>query len=320
MPSQLPAPCWVIHDGAAGNRRQALALADALALPYREWALEARLVARWLAPWKFPGAGAAFGQPFADALKQAPPVLAIGCGRIAALATRQARAAGSKAIQILDPRISTRHWDLVVAPEHDGLSGANVITMLGSLNPVGSEWLQHARQEFPHVGQLPGPRTAVLLGGPTRATRFDRGALEALCAKLDRWLARDGGSLLLCGSRRTPPAWSRLLRERYGDHRHLLWMDASDGRNPYPAALAWADRIVVTPDSVNMISEACATPVPVYVAEPDRATGRVRKFIQSLQSRARVGEQTRAEAPSQVTPLDETRRVAGLVRERLSLG
>lgn len=320
LPSSLPpAPCWVLHDGAAGNRRQALALAEALALPYREWVFDHPGLAAWFAPHEFPGAGTAFGDPFRAELAGSPPALAIGCGRIAALATRQARAAGARAIQILDPRISTRHWDLVIAPEHDGLAADNVIAMLGSLHPVDADWLQRARQEFPPPGRLPGPRTAVLLGGPTRATRFDRSALEVLCSKLEYWLAQDGGSVMICGSRRTPRAWAPLLRERYRSADNLVWMDDSDGVNPYPGVLAWADRIIASPDSVNMISEACATAVPVYVAEPARATGRVGRFIQSLLIRDRIRAQLRAPTPFTTAPLIETQRIAGLVRERLSL-
>jgi hypothetical protein len=319
MTSQLPAMCWVIHDGAAGNRRQALALAQALDLPVREWVLPAHGLAALMAPRSFPGARTVFGAEFADALQHSPPALAIGCGRIAALATRQARAAGVKSVQILDPRIPASHWDLVIAPEHDGLDGANVITMLGSLNPVDSEWLGRARQELPGLGALARPRTALLLGGPTRATRFDRSALEVLLAKLELWLARDGGSALICGSRRTPAPWADLIRDRFRGDGHLVWMDQSDGGNPYPGVLAWADRIIVSPDSVNMISEACATAVPVFVAEPDRASGRIREFIQSLQTRDRVRAQTLDGVSFDAVPLTETRRVAALVRDRLKL-
>ena len=319
MTSPLPATCWVIHDGAAGNRRQAMALADALGLSCREWKLKARGPAKLLAPRDFPGSGAAFGDEFAVALQHAPPALAIGCGRIAALATRQARAAGARSVQILDPRIPADHWDLVIAPEHDGLSGPNVITLVGSLNPVDAAWLDRARGQFPRLGASPRPRTAVLLGGPTRATRFDRSALDSLLDKLDAWLAREAGSALICGSPRTPAEWAGPVRDRYRGEAHLVWMDRDDGDNPYPGVLAWADRIIVSPDSVNMISEACATAAPVFVAEPDRATGRIRKFIQSLQSRGRVRALTGDGAPFDAAPLDETRRIAALVRERLSL-
>lgn len=310
---------WILHDGHAGNRRQAAALADALGLPWREWQLRTRAPARWLAPRRINGAGAAFGREFASALQQSPPSLAIGCGRQAALATRFARDAGGKSVQILDPRISPRHWDLVIAPEHDGVSGNNVIALAGSLHPVDAAWLQEARERFPALGLLPGPRTALLLGGPTRAVRFDRSAFEVLAAKLEYWLAREGGSLMICGSRRTPAEVRALVHERYRAGPGVVWMDEADGENPYAGALAWADRIVVSPDSVNMISEACATSAPVYVAEPGRATGRVRRYLDDLLRRGRIRAQGREPEPFAAEPLIETARVATLVRERLSL-
>ena len=59
-------------------------------------------------------------------------------------------------------------------------------------------WRRHARGSL-HFAELPQPRTAVLLGGSSRHVRFDRMAFEALAAKLDAVLARDGGSVLAHG-------------------------------------------------------------------------------------------------------------------------
>jgi mitochondrial fission protein ELM1 len=321
MPPPLTAS-WVLHDGAAGNRRQALALATALDLPGHEAPLRPDWRARLLAPRRFPGAAHALGDALAACLSAPAPQLVIGCGRAAALATRLARAAGHRTVQILDPRIDPRHWDLVVAPEHDQLRGANVLSLVGSLHPVDDAWLAAMRTSFARLEALPRPRTAVLLGGPTRATRFDRDALEVMLARLDEALARDGGSLVVCGSRRTPVDWAPGLRARYADAAHgahRLWLDASDGDNPYAGALAWADRIVASPDSVNMVSEACATRVPVHVAEPGRASGRVARFLASLLARGRIRAQAPVLAAFEVEPLRETARVAAAVRERLGL-
>ena len=321
MPPLLTAS-WVLHDGAAGNRRQALALAGALDLPGHEAPLQPDWRARLLAPRRFPGAAHALGDALAACLSAPPPQLVIGCGRSAALATRLAREAGHRAVQILDPRLEPRHWDLVVAPEHDRLHGTNVLSLVGSLHPVDDAWLAAMRTRFARLEALPRPRTAVLLGGPTRATRFDRGALEVLLARLEQALAHEGGSLVVCGSRRTPAAWAPLLRARYADGAqgtHRVWLDAADGDNPYAGALAWADRIVASPDSVNMVSEACATRVPVHVAEPDRATGRVARFLDGLLARGRIRAQAPDLAAFPVEPLRETARIAAEVRERLAL-
>ena len=97
-------------------------------------------------------------------------------------------------------------------------------------------------------------------------------------------------------------------------------MDASDGRNPFAAALGWADRIVVTADSVNMLSEACSTAAPVRVAGLGLAGGRMQWFLDSLRARGRIQPIDQQSWAAGGTPLQETTRVAALVRQRLRLG
>ncbi len=309
---------WTLSDGHAGNRRQALVLAAALGLSQREWVLAPRAPWCWAAPRRLPLASGAFGGAFAAALAH-PPTVAIGCGRQAALATRLLHGAGARAVQILDPRIATRHWDLVIAPEHDGLRGANVITLLGSLNPVDDLWLASARGDFPAIGQLPRPLTTVLVGGASAHAVFDDATVDALAAGLASALRHDGGSLLVTTSRRTPPAAVARLRALVAGLPVLLWTGADDGPNPYAGLLGWADRIVCTADSVNMLSEACATNVPVFVVGAQRLHGRPRRFADALRSSGRVRDFDPGLAPFEVTPLRETARVATEVRTRLAL-
>jgi mitochondrial fission protein ELM1 len=158
----------------------------------------------------------------------------------------------------------------------------------------------------------------MLLGGPSRHVRFDQAALDALAAHVDAALAREGGSVLLTASRRTPAAMRAALRRRYAAAPGLLWLGDEDGANPYAALLAWADRIVCSPDSVNMVSEACATTVPVFVSEPGRAAGRMREFLDTLLARGRIRALDSTLAPFAVEPLRETARVAEEVRARLA--
>lgn len=319
------APVWALTDGHAGNVRQALALARALAadttdVPVREVVLHGRAPWRWWAPRCIPASERAFGPAFARLLRT-PPMLAVGCGRQAALATRLLRKRGARAVQILDPRLPAHLWDWVVAPAHDGLSGAHVIQVQGSLNEIDDAWLAEARAAFSALGALPGPRTAVLIGGPSAHLAFDVAALDALCAQLDALAA--GGALMITASRRTPVAVRERLRQRYARQAAQLWIDEADGDNPYAGMLSWADRIVCTPDSVNMLSEACATRAPVYVFEPQRLGGRPRVFVDALLASGRV--RSLAADPAHLSddfnlePLRETARVASILRERMGL-
>ncbi len=280
--------------------------------------LQPRLPWRLFAPRRLGNAEHAFGTEFAELL-QAPPAVAIGCGRQAALATRLLRERGSRAVQILDPRIDPSHWDVVIAPQHDRLRGANVISTLGSLHPIDDGWLAAAQRHFAHFADLPQPRTAVLLGGKTRHTRFDRMAFEVLASKLEVALARDGGSVLLTTSRRTDRELRGVLAHRYEDTPGLVWRSAKDGENPYSGLLAWADRIVCSPDSVNMITEACATRVPVFVFDPSRVRGRPRAFLDALLASGRIRAMDPQLRPFDVEPLRETARVAAEVRARLNV-
>lgn len=312
------ADIWALSDGAAGNRRQALALAQALAddSPVREWIVQARAPWRWLAPRRLPGSETAFGDAFAQALRQ-PPTLAVGCGRQAALATRVLRARGSRVVQILDPRIAPAHWDALVVPRHDRLRGANVITTLGSLNTIDDRWLADAAAACPELAADAPPRTLLLLGGPIAGVALDAGWWTQLADTLDAWRAADGGTLWVSGSRRTPAWLASAVRARYASCGARLWFDASDGENPYAGFLACADRIIVSPDSINLITEACATGAPVYIAGRPAEASRHRRFIEALfeSGRARPLDGEPADWP--VHPLRELDQVTEQLRRLL---
>lgn len=312
------APIWAVSDGRAGNARQADALARAIAgdAAVRSVLLAPRAPWRWAAPRGLPCSHLAFGTAFASVMAS-PPGLVVGCGRQAALATRLLRARGAKTVQILDPRIDPTHWDLVVVPEHDTLRGDNVVTTLGGLHPVDDAWLARARADFPGPGTRPGPRTALLLGGHSRHARFDVAQFARLANLLDGVLAREGGSVMATTSRRSSDALRQALGERYGGAPHVAWRGPEDGINPYPGLLAWADRIVCSADSVNMVTEACATHAPVFVFEPDAVQGGPRRFLDALLAQGRIRAMDADMAPFDAAPLRETARVAAEVRARL---
>jgi mitochondrial fission protein ELM1 len=240
---------------------------------------------RWFAPRLTVAARWAYPDTLRRELHAPWPALAIGCGRQAALLTRSLHELSGGAtfvLQILDPRIAATHFDLVVAPRHDGLHASNVIQTLGALNPIDDIWLARARQAFPALTQLPQPRTALLVGGPRRGLSLDAHWLDALIARIEAWRIRDGGSVLITTSRRTPAVWRERLRGAFRNGCTCFWGGDDDGANPYASYLAVADRLVVTPDSVNMLSEACAVGVPVITQLPAAAPPKLAAFHAEL--------------------------------------
>ncbi|HJT99225.1 MAG TPA: mitochondrial fission ELM1 family protein [Rhodanobacteraceae bacterium] len=319
MTSTAPVSCWVLSDGAAGNERQARALAAALGGGIRVVRLHVREPWATLAPRLVIGARSAIRDAAGDPLAPPWPDIAIGCGRRAALATRALRdwsEGRTFTVQILDPRIDPRAFDVVVAPQHDRVRGDNVIRSIGALNPVDAAWLQAGRAAFPAFGELAAPRTVVLVGATNAAQRIDRSYFDTLLERLAAWHAHDGGSYLVSASRRTPPEIAAHLRSAFADWPGIFWSYPDDGPNPYAGFLGWADRFVVTPDSVNMISEASATGKPVYTFAPRAITGKLARFHAELRASGHLRMLDAVSERPQAAPLDETRAIAEIVRER----
>ncbi len=283
-PAHDRAACWIVTDGAAGNVRQARALAQAMHLD----AIEIEVGLR--GPWR------SFAPRLTKALSlgvdrvtrahlSAPPAMAIGCGRQAATITRALHEFDSGAtftVQILDPRVDPALFDVVVAPRHDALEGAYVIQTLGALNPVDDAWLAAGRAEFPLLEQLPRPRTALLVGGQRRGLETSERWFDTFLQRVAATTLRDGGSLMIACSRRTPDTWRARLHGLLSSGCVHAWTGPADGINPYQGYLGAAERIVVTPDSVNMISEACATGSPVFTALPRGAPVKIAAFHKEL--------------------------------------
>lgn len=317
---KLQGDCWVITDAAAGNQRQALALAEQLSLPVRHLQLEPRAPWSWLSPRLTFGARQALSDTQRRQFDAPWPAVAIGCGRQAALYTRILRSLSEGrcyTVQILDPRIDPTHWDLVIAPRHDRLEGPNLLRPLGSLNPVDDAWLQDGRDADPGFAELPRPRVGVLLGGPRHGVRLDEDYVDELANRLLARQRAEGGSLLVLASRRTPRSLVEQLRERLDPTPGLIWAGADDGSNPYPGVLGWADRLVVTPDSVNMLSEACAVGCQVQTFVIGTLPDKLARFHQALREAGYLHDIDDNAMPP-VEPLRETSAIAATLRERIA--
>ena len=312
------ADALIITDGRLGNLRQARALAQAARIPAGEMQPDRRAPWSQLAPRMPRLAGLA--QRNSTQLPSGPPWprLVIGCGRQAAWVTRWLhRQAGpaSFCVQILDPRINSRHWDLLIAPRHDSVRGDNVIRTIGSLSPVDSAWLAKARADFGFLADLPQPRITLLLGGPRRGVRFDNALQQSLVHAVMQH-AGTSGSALVCASPRTPPDFARSLHQALAPRIGHAWLGEDDGKNPYPGHLAWADRIVVTPESVNMLSEAAASGAPVHTLTDSSLPDRLARFHEALRQGGWLHDLDQAAAGTP-QPLRETREVAAEVLRRM---
>ena len=264
-PGETPPSVWVLHDGKPGMASQALGLAEAAGFGFSEKRLDIRHPWAWLPPqlWFAPLAAVRDG---GRSLLPPWPDLVIGCGRntaAPALAIRRASGGRMLAAQIQDPRVGRDEFDLLVVPEHDRLRGKQVIVTRGAIHRVTQDRLAAERRRFPTLEGLPRPILSVLIGGSNRTYRLGLRRLGQIAEMVAAVVRRDGGAALVTASRRTGAAGLALLRERLGGLPGSIWDGTGD--NPYYAYLAVADALLVTADSVSMVSEASATGKPVHV-------------------------------------------------------
>lgn len=304
---------WILTEGLAGLQAQALGLAEAAGLSPELRVLAPRFPWNRIAARFWPNPLAVAG----EAVRPPLPGLAIGCGGKSAVVLAALRQVDRPVVQIQHPRIDPGRFDLVVVNTHDQLTGPNVVVTRTALHRVTPDRLAREGELWrdrlaPHAR----PLVAVLLGGSNGRYRLDGAVAGRLAADLAAMATRDKVGVVVTPSRRTDPAVTAILRDALTPVGGWVWDFSGD--NPYFGMLALADMLIVTQDSVSMISEAAATAAPVmFVPLPGRSS-RQGLFIQTMRDAGRIRPFEGRYAPWPVAPLNDTPEAAAEMRRRLA--
>jgi mitochondrial fission protein ELM1 len=305
---------WVITEGFAGLRTQALGLAEAAGLTPEVRVLAPGAPWKWISAKFWPNPLAAV----AEAVKAPLPGLAIGCGGMAGAVLAALRGQSLRVVQVQNPRMDIRRFDLIVANTHDELTGPNVFVTRTALHRVTPQRL--AAEGDLWRGRFAGqtrPLVAVLLGGSNGRYTLDRKVGARLAADLAGMARRDHVGVVVTPSRRTDPAVTALIREVLAPLGGWVW--DFTGENPYFGMLALADMVVVTQDSVSMISEASATAAPVLFAALPGSSRRQEIFLKTMMNEGRIRAFEGRFVQWPVSPLNDTPEAAEEMRRRLGM-
>lgn len=206
-----------------------------------------------------------------DSLRAPWPKLVISAGRRNELVAQwlKRQSPQTRLVHIGRPWCHPRRFDQIVATDQYLLNGyPNVLSNELPLHTLTPEILESAKERWRDtLNPVTNPRTVLLLGGNSGSYVLDARQAEQLAERLS---ALSPGGLIISSSRRTPEAFlDRLLALVPTPELLYRWGEAGD--NPYPGLLAWADRLIVTEDSVSMTAEALMTGAPVFIAPIDSA-------------------------------------------------
>ena len=253
--------------------------------------------------------------PFNDPLPDL--ILASGRRTIPYLRTFKAKRSSNKKpmmVFLKDPRSGRGVADLVWAPVHDRLNGTDVITTHTSPHGLTSEALASAGKSAAHrFADFQGKTTGVILGGDSGSVKWSDKTADDF-ANVVRSLP-DDETILVTPSRRTPDCLKKAI-QNIADHRTLWYWDGS-GDNPYFEILTHCNRLVVTGDSHNMVSECLATEKPVYVHQPPGLSKKLQKFLQAMETLNAIKSAGDWD-PFDPIKIDATLEISEAIKDRIS--
>ena len=166
-------------------------------------------------------------------------------------------------IHIQNPKISLKHFDFVVCPEHDNLDGPNVLRTKGAIHYLTLEEINNSKDYLLNKLERDKDVITLILGGPNKYYNYSDENMISIFSRINRMLKEHNLQLVVIPSNRTPKKTIELSKEYFTDNRTVI--DVVD-KSAYLSSLALSKYLVVTCDSTSMISEAALTGKPVYVA------------------------------------------------------
>jgi len=303
----------LLTQGMHGMVSQVEGLAKALGLSYKHQTV--KLKSFWnLIPPKF--------SPISENLIKDKFVcdskIIISCGRksvIPSIALKKRLGKEIFTIHIQNPKVSLKHFDLIVSPEHDNMRGDNVISTTGAIHYLtkkeikdNSNYLGFEREKKKLV--------AFIIGGPNKYYAYSEKIIHQTFNKVKTLFTPDKYRIIVIPSYRTPTKVIKKAYDTFNFNHHVV---KEVDKKAYLSALAISDHIVVTCDSTSMISEAAITGKPVYIAmmKAIKNNYRFKNFYTKLNKLGITKELENNVETWSYDNLNEVNRIAPLIKSKM---
>ena len=219
-------------------------------------------------------------------------------------------------IHIQDPKINFNYFDIIVAPEHDGIKGNNVINSKGAIHYITKEQIQKSKNYL--IDKIKNKKIiALILGGPNKYYNFDNKELSKLFNQVKINFSSQYYQLIIIPSMRTPKKTIELAKKEFSNDSFIF---TEVDKQAYLSSFAIANSIVVTCDSISMISEAATSGKPIFVGHMKNKKNnyRFKKFFQLFKDMGitkNLGEKVDS---WEYKNLNEADRVANTIKEKIN--
>ena len=247
--------------------------------------------------------------------------LIISCGRKSVIPSIYLKKNSQKKIyniHIQDPKVNFDHFDFIVAPEHDGINGSNIINTKGAIHYLNEKEIKDNSDYLKSFIKNDDRKIfALIMGGPTKYYDYSTKNMKRIFSILHNLNKKQNFQLVVIPSMRTPKNTIQYAKEFFGESHTVI---ENIDKKAYLSALALSEYIIVTCDSSSMISEAALTGKPIYVAnilpnKNDRRFQKFRNLFRELNITRNLGEPFENWSYEK---LDETNRVAKIIKKKIS--
>ena len=243
----------------------------------------------------------------------------ISCGRksvIPSIALKKRLGNEIFTIHIQDPKVSFKHFDLIISPEHDNIKGDNVINTKGAIHYLTKKEIKENSNYLDINPDKKKQIVSFIIGGPNKYYDYSDQELHKLFTKIKTLFTPDKFKMVIIPSYRTPEEVIKKAYDAFSSNHHVV---KTVDKKAYLSSLAIADFMIVTCDSTSMISEAAVTGKPVYLAmmKSKKRNARFKKFYSQLSNLGITKELNNVVENWSYESLNEVSRIAPLIKSRM---
>ena len=303
----------LLTQGMHGMVSQVEGLAKALKLNFKHQNIKLKPIWNFIPPKFTPISENLLTEKFVCDSK-----IIISCGRksvIPSIALKRRLKNQIFNIHIQDPKVSFKHFDLIICPEHDGIKGDNILTTKGSIRYLTKKEILD-NSKYLQLDKAKKKIVTFVIGGPNKYYNYSDDQVHYVFNKIKRMFTPDKFKIIVIPSYRTPEEVLKKAFNTFSINHHVV---KKIDKKAYLCSLALADFIIVTCDSTSMISEAAVTGKPVFAAmmKPSRSIRRFKSFFNQFKNLGILKELEDNIDSWSYDKLDEVNRIAPIIKEKL---
>ena len=245
--------------------------------------------------------------------------IVISCGRKSVIPSIYLKKKYKKKIiniHIQDPKVSAENFDFIIVPEHDNLSGSNILKTKGAVHYLTNEELITNENYLKPKINLNKKIVSFIIGGPNKYYKYDNNSVNKIFSQVKENFIQNDYQVIIIPSIRTPKKIIEMAKNYFKDQIVILEVD----KKAYLSSLQLANHIVVTCDSTSMISEAALTGKPIYIAQmlPIKNNKRFQDFYRLFEKLNITKNLNYRIENWTYEKLDETKRVSLYIKDKIN--